>query len=117
MGNIYLVNAETSVPMFMQVVQTLGAGITTSVFAYNAGPTDSTTVDMNTIEELFKLSQESIMVQTLEDGDTVIFELPVFAISQMVATGISIYINNIGAAVNTSGAVIQVLFYTNILAQ
>lgn len=119
MTRIYLINAESGIPMFKQVVQTLGATITTSVLAFDAGASDETNLDMLIIDGLFKDTQMNIEVYGLEDGDSVVFEMPVFAISQEIATGMSIYMANINAAValatDTPDATVKVLFYSNIL--
>ena len=112
-NNVYLVNAEAGIPLFKHAVQTLGATISTSVLAYNAG-SDETNLDIVSLDTLFLISQTNVEVYKLADGDCVIFEMPVFGISQEIATGMSIYMANIGTAIGDE-AVINVQFYSRIL--
>ena len=115
-GNtIYLVNSEIAVPMFKQTVQTLGATIPTSVLAYavtSSDPGYSTSLTETIIDEYFLRTRSNLEVYTLTPGDAVIFALPMFAISQEIATGMSIYVANIGAAV---GGYVKVIFHTNLV--
>jgi hypothetical protein len=115
-GNVYLINAESGIPMFKQVVQTLGATIPTSVLAYQlTGAEYDTNLSMNLLDTYFQLSQVNVEIYSLQTGDSVIFEVPAFAVSQEIATGMSMYMANIDSALNLDPGSIKVLFYTPIL--
>lgn len=119
--NIYFVKAESAMSMFKQAAQTLGATIPTSILGYKVpgigvGEGQATNLSMEVIDGFFLLNQTNLETYALQDADSVIFEMPAFTISQEIATGMSIYMANIAAAVGV-GAAIKVVFYTRLLDQ
>jgi hypothetical protein len=119
-NTIYFVNSEVSIPLFKQAAQTLGATISTSLLAFKTTCGESSNLTMTQIDGFFDVTQTSVEVYALNLGDSIVFELPTFAISQEIATGISIYIANIAQLVEagtTNTGAINISFYTPLLGQ